>query len=80
MKATGIVRRLDKLGRIVIPSELRETFNIGLGAPLEIFIYDETIVLQKYESTCALCGSKEDLTPHHDKWICNACRNEIAKN
>ena len=80
MKATGIVRRLDKLGRLVIPSELRETFNIGLGAPLEIFIDGETILLQKYECTCVLCGSKEDLTPYRDKWICSTCRDEIAKN
>lgn len=80
MKATGIVRRLDKLGRIVIPSELRENFNIGLGAPLEIFIDDDTIILQKYEHMCALCGSKEDLTPHRDQWICRACRDEIKKN
>ncbi len=80
MKATGIVRRLDKLGRLVIPSELRENFNIGLGAPLEIFIDGESILLQKYEHTCAFCGSKENLTQFRDKWVCNSCRNEIAKN
>ena len=80
MKATGIVRRLDKLGRVVIPVELRDTFKIDSETPIEIFTNDGMIVLQKYEYSCALCGSKEDLTPYHDKWVCNTCKNEIAKN
>ena len=78
MKATGIVRRLDKLGRVVIPVELRDTFKIDSETPIEIFTNDGMIVLQKYECTCALCGSKEDLIPYRDKWICNTCKNELT--
>ena len=78
-KATGIVRRVDPLGRIVIPSELREIFNIGYETPIEIFTDGESIILQKHENTCIFCDSKENLIYYRDKWICNDCKNEIAK-
>ncbi len=80
MKATGIVRPVDQLGRIVIPCELRKSLEIDCGSLVEIFVDGDSIILQKYERTCALCGSKNDLIPHHTRWICTACRDEIIKN
>ena len=57
MKSTGIVRRVDELGRIVIPMELRRTFGIEIKDPLEIFVDGDSIVLSKYQSACVFCGS-----------------------
>lgn len=56
MKATGIVRKVDELGRVVIPIELRRTLGIGEKDPLEIFVDGEEIILRKYEPCCVLCG------------------------
>ena len=79
MKATGIVRPVDQLGRIVIPIELRKNLEIDCGSLAEIFVDGDSIILQKYEHTCALCGSKKDLTSHHTRWICVTCRSEIVR-
>ncbi|KEK22064.1 AbrB/MazE/SpoVT family DNA-binding domain-containing protein [Bacillus gaemokensis] len=58
MKSTGITRRVDELGRVVIPKELRDTLGIKEKTPLEIFVEDEKIILQKYEpgDLCAVTG------------------------
>ncbi len=76
MKATGIVRRIDDLGRIVIPMELRRVMDIKEGDPLEIFTGDEGIILQNYEGDtpkCAICGTSEGLKKINGKYICRAC-------
>ena len=79
MKATGIVRNVDLLGRIVIPKELRKAFALEPGTPVEIFVADNGIFLQHYDTTCAFCGTNKNLIPHHNHWICTTCKNEIAK-
>ena len=79
MKATGIVRNVDQLGRVVLPMELRKVFGLEPGTPVEIFVTDNGIFLQKYESACTFCGACIDLTPHQNKWICAKCRDEIVK-
>lgn len=79
MKATGIVRNMDQLGRIVIPKELRKTFGLCTGTPIEVFVADNGIFLQRYETTCTFCGSNENLIRHHNRCICQNCKNEIAK-
>ncbi len=56
MKATGIVRRIDELGRVVLPIELRRTMNLSVRDPVEIFIEGESIVLRKFEAACLFCG------------------------
>ena len=61
MKSTGIVRKVDELGRIVLPIELRRTLGIDLRDPLEIYVEGESIVLKKYNPTCIFCGSKENI-------------------
>ena len=57
MKATGIVRRLDDLGRIVLPIELRRTLNLEIKDPVEIFTENDCVILKKFEPTCIFCGS-----------------------
>ncbi len=79
MKATGIIRSIDALGRVVLPIELRKTFGLEPGSPVEVFVADNGIFLQKYESACTFCGTYENLIPHHNKWICSKCKDEIAE-
>ena len=77
MKATGMVRRVDELGRIVLPKEMRTVMDIAERDPLEIFVDNGRIVLKKYEPSCIFCGDSEDVAAFKDKNICKACTNEI---
>ena len=77
MKATGIVRKVDELGRIVIPKELRTVLDIDLKDPIEIFVEDEYIILKKYNPACCLCGSMKDLVNVNGKNICKKCIDEL---
>lgn len=77
MKATGVVRKLDNLGRIVIPIELRRNFGINLKDSLEIFVEGNTIVLKKYEPTCTFCGESKDIFTFEGKNICHKCAEKI---
>lgn len=79
MKSTGIIRRIDDLGRIVLPIELRRLFNINKEDPIEIFVSDEYIMLKKYQSSCLFCGSTENVTSVKDKPVCKKCLEEISK-
>lgn len=79
MKSTGIVRKLDELGRIVLPIELRRTLNIEDRAPLEIFVEDNAVVLRKYEPACIFCGSSKEVTEHHGRGVCKACMQELSQ-
>ena len=73
MKATGIVRKIDNLGRIVLPMELRRTLQIDVKDDLEIFVEDEQIYLTKYQPKCVICGNEEGLKEHRGKKICSEC-------
>lgn len=78
MKSTGIVRKIDELGRVVIPMEMRRSMSIEDGDAFEIFVDGGRIVLSKYEPLCIFCGGSDDLADHKGKRICKACREEIA--
>lgn len=78
MKATGIIRRVDELGRVVIPIEIRNQFNIVEKDPIEIYVDGSSIVLKKYEPNCIFCGSTKNLIEFKDKLICEKCSNNIA--
>lgn len=78
MKATGIIRRTDDLGRIVIPKEIRRTLRIGEGDPLEIYTEGEQIVLKKYEPCCVFCGEAKEVVNYKGKNICKNCLEEIS--
>lgn len=73
MKSTGIVRKVDELGRIVLPIELRRTLDIAERDALEIFTADDTIILKKYQPTCVFCDSSKGITSYRGKNICATC-------
>lgn len=73
MKSTGIVRKVDELGRIVLPIELRRTLNIDIKDSIEIYVDNSTIVLKKYEPTCLFCGESNEVVSYKDKNICKSC-------
>ncbi len=77
MKATGIVRRLDQLGRIVIPKELRNTFDLKENDPIEIFVDGSDIILRKYQPACIFCGDATDVVQFSGKNICKKCAAKI---
>ena len=73
MKATGIVRKLDTLGRVVLPKELRDLFDIKHNDSLEIFVDQENIVLRKYQPSCIFCNSLDNIEVYKDKKVCAEC-------
>ena len=73
MKSTGIVRRVDELGRVVIPIELRNKFNISEKDPIEIYVDGSSIILKKYEQSCIFCGNTKNLVEYKDKLVCDKC-------
>lgn len=74
MKSTGIVRKVDDLGRIVLPVELRRRLGISKRDPLEIFVHDDQIILQKSTAACIFCGSEDGVSEFKGKGICQNCR------
>ena len=79
MKSTGIVRKVDELGRVVLPIELRRNLNIQEKDSLEIFVDDEKIILKKYEPADIFNGSIDDLIDYKGKKISKATIVELAK-
>lgn len=77
MKSTGIVRKVDELGRIVLPIELRKILGIEPRDSLEIFVDGGTIMLSKYEPQCIFCGKSENVEKFHEKSVCTECMHEI---
>ena len=78
MKATGIVRKVDELGRIVLPIELRRTLDIAERDPLEIYVDGASIVLSKYQPACIFCGDSKEITLFKGKNICTSCLKELG--
>lgn len=74
MEPTGYVRRVDELGRVVVPKELRRRFGIADGDAVEIWLDGDQVVLTKHVEICVICGGQEDLTPFKGKMVCRACR------
>ncbi len=79
MKSTGIVRKIDELGRIVLPKELRRTLGLNDRESVEIYVDQDAIILKKFKSTCVLCGDNEDLLDFKGKSVCQKCMNELKK-
>lgn len=79
MKATGIVRKVDELGRIVLPIELRRTLDIAEKDSLEIYVEGDDIILRKYQRGCALCGSMDGLVDINGVAICHNCAAKIGQ-
>ena len=79
MKSTGIIRRVDELGRVVLPIELRNKFGITEKDPMEIYVDGNSIILKKYEPNCIFCGNSKNLMEFEDKVICKKCAEKISK-
>jgi len=79
MKSTGIVRKVDELGRIVLPIELRRTLDITEKDSLEIYVDNETIILKKYQPACIFCNSAKDIVVYSGKNICSECINKLKE-
>lgn len=79
MKATGITRQIDGLGRIVLPKELRNSFEINTNDALEIYTEDDKIILRKLQRTCVFCGSKENTEEFCGKAVCVKCVDKLIK-
>lgn len=77
MKSLGIIRKIDELGRIVLPVELRRKFDIDVKDSLEIYTDNNCIILKKYEPACIFCGSSEEIFDFGGKNICHACAEKI---
>lgn len=77
MKSTGIVRKVDELGRIVLPIELRRTLDIGERDSLEIYVEGSSIILKKYRPACVFCDSIRDVQEFKGKNVCKRCRSEL---
>lgn len=77
MKSTGIVRKLDELGRIVLPMEMRNTLDISPKDPIEIFVENDQIILRKYEPRCIFCGSDSENVLLNNKRVCRSCIEKL---
>lgn len=80
MKSTGIVRKVDELGRVVLPIELRRTLDIAEKDALEIYVDGPTIILKKYEPACIFCGNARDVIVYKGKNICQECMSSLKNN
>ena len=77
-KLTGISRKVDELGRVVIPIEIRNKFDIAEKDPIEIYVDGSTIILKKYEPNCVFCGNTKSLISYKDKLVCSKCAEKLS--
>ena len=73
MKSTGIVRKVDELGRIVLPIEMRRTLDIAEKDTLEVYVEGDSIILRKYQDACVFCDSVRDLVSYNGRCVCQDC-------
>lgn len=74
-----MVRKIDDLGRIVVPAETRRLFNISEGDELAISVEQDAIVLRRLQAVCVFCGGTEEVTPHRGRGLCRSCRSELGE-
>lgn len=79
MKSTGIIRRVDEMGRLVLPIELRASMEINPKDALEIFVKEDMVVLKKYYPACHFCGNAENVKHFKGKIVCQDCIDEMGK-
>ncbi len=78
-RATGVSRKVDDLGRIVLPAELRRSFDIREGDHIEIAVEEDRIVLQKRRSLCTFCGGSDGLRSYREHQVCASCVAELKR-
>ena len=79
MKSTGIVRKVDELGRIVLPIEMRRTLDIAEKDALEIYVEGSSVILKKYKPSCIFCDSAKNVTAFKGKNVCPACLRDLKE-
>ncbi len=79
MKSTGMIRKLDNLGRIVLPVELRRTLGLDIHDTLEILVDDDKIILKKYHPACIFCGDARDVVSFDGKLVCRHCLERLKE-
>lgn len=79
MKSTGIVRKVDELGRIVLPIEMRRNLDIAEKDALEIYVEGDNIILHKVQNTCVFCGSSKNISTFKDHFVCDECKEALKK-
>ena len=77
MKALGTVRKVDELGRIVLPIETRKRLELSPGDGVEIFVEKDRVILKKYEPSCIFCGDADDVVTYKEKKICRKCLADL---
>lgn len=80
MKSTGMVRRIDGIGRVVIPKELRTTMGLDEGEPMEIYTDGDRVIFRKHSAYCLFCQSTEAVQSFMNKPICSLCLDELKSN
>ncbi|MGM0419450.1 MAG: AbrB/MazE/SpoVT family DNA-binding domain-containing protein [Bacillota bacterium] len=78
VKATGIVRKVDDLGRVVIPKELRNTMDIERKDPMEVYVEGDKIILTKYKPSCIFCNNQEDIVEFEETTVCKNCIKKLS--
>ncbi|AZK48178.1 AbrB/MazE/SpoVT family DNA-binding domain-containing protein [Paenibacillus lentus] len=79
MKPAGVVRKVDQLGRIVLPKSLRKRYQMNEGDPVEILVQGDHIILERYRPKCVFCGSMEGVSDFKERCICNQCLVEMNR-
>lgn len=79
LRATGVSRKVDDLGRIVLPAELRKSFDIREGDHVDIAVEDDRIILSKRRNTCTFCGSDDGLRNYREHLVCGSCLAELKR-
>lgn len=80
MKSTGIVRRIDELGRVVLPVDLRRALELDVRDAVEIFVEEDSIILRKYLPNCIFCGSSKGVSLFRGKAVCSECRRQLKSD
>ena len=79
MKSTGIVRKVDELGRIVLPIEMRRTLDIAEKDALEIYVEGESVILRKYQASCVFCDGVRNIISFKGRNVCTDCINQLKE-
>lgn len=80
MKPADCICKIDKLGRVLIPKNLRQKLDLAVDDPIEVFTDGDALVLRKYRKRCAFCGSEENIISFKEKYICSSCISELSKS
>lgn len=79
MKSIGVVRKIDQLGRLVIPKEIRKVLDMPVGTSIEFYTEGDTVVLKKYQPDCLFCSNGDDLIIYKGKHVCASCMKELGE-